>query len=44
MEDLPTWAIAAIVGGVAALFAGGLAAIFVLARRRREDRWQYRRW
>ena len=43
-DDLPAWAIAAIVVGVAVLFVGGLAAIFVLARRRREDRWRYSRW
>ena len=44
MDDLPTWVIAAIVGGVAALFVAGLAVVFVLARRRREDRWRYSRW
>ena len=44
MGDLPTWAIAAIVGGVAVLFVGGLAVIYILARGRREDRWRYSRW
>ncbi len=44
MDDLPTWVIGAIVGGIAALFVAGLAVIFVLARRRREDRWRYSRW
>ena len=44
MDGLPAWAIAAIVGGVAALFAGGLAGIYILARRRREDRRRYSRW
>ena len=44
MDDLPTWAIGAIVGGVGALFVAGLAVVFVLARRRREERWRYSRW
>ena len=44
MDDLPTWAVAAIVGGIAALFVAGLAVVFVLARRRREDRWGRSRW
>ena len=44
MGGLPTWVMAATVGGVAALFVAGLVAIYVLARRRREERWGYRRW
>ena len=43
-EDFPAWAVAAIVGGFAALFVAGLAAIFILARRRREERRQWSRW
>ena len=43
-DDLPTWAIGTIVGGVAALFVAGLVVIYVLARRRREERWRYSRW
>ena len=42
--DLPAWAIAAIVGGIAALFVAGLAVIYVMARRRREERWYRGRW
>ena len=43
-DDLPTWAIATTISGVTALFIGALAVIFVMARRRREERWRYSRW
>ena len=43
-DDMAGWIIWSVVGGVGGALIAGLTAIWYLARRAREDRWQYRRW
>ena len=43
-DDMGGWIIWSIVGGGGGALISGLTAIWYLARRAREDRWQYRRW
>ena len=42
--DVPTWVMAAVLSGLAALFVAALAVVYVLARRHRERQWGRRRW